>query len=86
MRILINQLKNIGDVLLATTAIALVRKKYPDAWIALMTVPRVAPFFKNHPLLDEVIPLEYQSKNSSFLSMLHMVKKSKNSILISVCL
>ena len=62
MRILINQLKNIGDVLLATSAIALVRQKYPDAWITLMTVPRVAPFFEKHPLIDEVLPFEYKSK------------------------
>lgn len=77
MRILINQLKNIGDVLLATSAIALVRQKYPDAWITLMTVPRVAPFFENHPLIDEVLPFTYQSKNGSFSSMLNMIKKIK---------
>ncbi|MGE4589609.1 MAG: glycosyltransferase family 9 protein [Acidaminococcaceae bacterium] len=77
MRILINQLKNIGDVLLATSAIALVKQKYPDARITLMTVPRVAPFFENHPLIDEVLPLAYQSKNGSFSSMLNMVKKIK---------
>ena len=77
MRILINQLKNIGDVLLATAAIALVRQKYPDAWITLMTVPRVAPFFENHPLIDEVLPFEYKSKDGSFSSMLNMVKKIK---------
>ena len=77
MRILINQLKNIGDVLLATSAIALVKQKYPDAQITLMTVPRVAPFFENHPLIDEVLPFSYKSKNSSFFSMLKMLKMIK---------
>lgn len=75
MRILINQLKNIGDVLLATTAIALVRKVYPDAWITLMTVPRVAPFFENHPLIDEVLPLDYKSKGASLSSMIKLTKE-----------
>lgn len=74
MKILINQLKNVGDVLLATTAIALVRRKYPNACISLLVLPRVAPFFKNHPLLDEVIPFVYESKGKSFTSMLNMVK------------
>lgn len=74
MKILINQLKNVGDVLLATTAIELVRRKYPDAWISLLILPRVAPFFENHPLIDEVIPFVYESKGKSFSSMLNMAK------------
>lgn len=87
MRILINQLKNIGDVLLATTAIALVRKVYPDAWITLMTVPRVAPFFEKHPLIDEVLPLDYKSKGASLSSMLNLIdeiKKRKFDVSISL--
>ena len=87
MRILINQLKNIGDVLLATTAIALVRKVYPDAWITLMTVPQVAPFFEKHPLVDEILPFDYKSKESSILSMMKMVaevKKRKFDVNISL--
>lgn len=77
MRILINQLNNIGDVLLATSAIALVRQQYPDAWITLMTVPRVAPIFAGHPLVNEVLPFAYQSKGKSFSDMLHMVDEIK---------
>ncbi|MGL5206911.1 MAG: glycosyltransferase family 9 protein [Acidaminococcaceae bacterium] len=75
MKILINQLKNIGDVLLATTAIALVKKVYPDAWITLMTVPRVAPFFENHPLIDEVLPFAYKSKGTSLSSMIDLISE-----------
>ncbi len=74
MRILINQLKNVGDVLLAMSAISLVREKYPNAWISLLTVPRVAPFFQNHPLIDEVISLKYESKKNSLRIMWEMIK------------
>ena len=87
MKILINQLKNIGDVLLATTAIALVRKAYPDAWITLMTVPRVAPFYENHPLINEVLPLDYKSKGASLSSMINLIteiKKRKFDVSISL--
>lgn len=77
MRILINQLNNIGDVLLATSAIALVRQAYPDAWITLMTVPRVAPVFEGHPLVNEVLPFAYRSKDSSISSMWRMVQEIK---------
>jgi len=77
MRILINHLKNVGDVLLATTAIKLVRGKYPDAWITLMTVPHVAPFFEKHPLVDEILPFAYKSKENTIANMLAMVKEIK---------
>ena len=77
MRILINHLKIVGDVLLATTAIKLVRDAYPEAWITLMTVPHVAPFFENHPLVDEILPFAYKSKDGSVSSMLQMVKEVK---------
>lgn len=75
MRILVNHLKNVGDVLLATTAIELIRTVYPNAWITLMTVPHVAAFFQNHPLIDEVLPFNYKSKTNSFFSMLKMVRE-----------
>lgn len=75
MRILINNLKNVGDVLLATAAIKLVRESYPSAWITLITVPHVAVFFQNHPLIDEVLPFNYKSKDNSFSSMFKMVKE-----------
>ncbi|NCC01727.1 MAG: hypothetical protein EOM34_13835 [Clostridia bacterium] len=77
MRILINQLKNIGDALLATTAIELVRKVYPDAWITLMTVPQVVPFFEKHPLIDEILLFAYKSKESSISSMMKIVAEIK---------
>lgn len=77
MRILINHLKNVGDVLLATTAVELVRKVYPQAWITLMTVPHVAPFFENHPLINEILPFSYKSKGNSMSSMIKVVNEVK---------
>ena len=87
MRILINQLNNIGDVLLATSAISLVRQVYPDAWITLMVVPRVASVFEGHPLVDEVLPFAYHSKDSSIASMWRMaqeIRKRKFDLNISL--
>lgn len=75
MRILINNLKNVGDVLLATAAIKLVRDSYPNAWITLIAVPHVAVFFQNHSLIDEILPFNYKSKGNSFFSMFKMVRE-----------
>ena len=76
MRILINQLKNIGDVLLATSVIELLRQKYPDAQITLMTIPRVAHFFENHPLIDEVLPFTYKPMNGPFFNGGYVLKNN----------
>lgn len=74
MKILVNQLKNIGDVLLAMPAISLIRQKYPEAWITLMVVEHVAPFFSGHPLIDAILPLNYNSKEKNFFAMRKMVR------------
>lgn len=78
--ILVNQLNNIGDVLLATSGVALLKKAYPNARITMMVVPRVAELLQNHPLVDDVIVFEYKSKQTSWRSMWEMVKfiRSKN--------
>ncbi len=75
MRILINQLKNVGDVVLATSAISLVRKKYPEAYIALMVVPRVAPFFEGLLLVDEIIVYDYKGTDKGVLGTLRFAKR-----------
>lgn len=72
--ILVNQLNNIGDVLLATSGVALLKKAYPNASITMMVVPRVAELLQNHPLVDDVIVFEYKSKQTSWRSMWEMVK------------
>ncbi len=72
--ILINQLNNIGDVLLATSGVALLKKAYPEAKITMMVVPRVAELLQNHPLVDEVITFEYKSKQTSRREMLDIIK------------
>jgi len=54
-RILIIRTDRIGDVLLSTPAIRLLRKTYPDAHIALIVRPYTYPVVKNNHNLDEVI-------------------------------
>lgn len=72
--ILVNQLNNIGDVLLATSGVAILKKAYPNAKITMLVVPRVAELLHNHPLVDEVIAFEYKSKQTSWHNMWEMVK------------
>ncbi|MDU2063347.1 MAG: glycosyltransferase family 9 protein [Sporomusaceae bacterium] len=78
MNILVYSLVNIGDVILTTSAIALVRKAYPDAKITAMVRPDAASIMENNPLIDEVYIYQYKSKERSFSSIWKEVKKIKN--------
>jgi lipopolysaccharide heptosyltransferase II len=73
--ILIYSLVNIGDVLLTTSATALIRKAYPQAHITAMVRKESAPILQNHPLIDDVLIYTYQSKKISFADQLTFVKE-----------
>jgi len=55
MRILITRTDRLGDVVLSTPVIRLVRRTYPDAHIAFMVRPQNRDAVMNNPDLDEVI-------------------------------
>ena len=75
--ILVNALVNLGDVVLTTSAIALLRKAYPEAKITMMVKPVVRQAVENNPLIDDVIVFQYKAKGNSFGKMLGMVKDIK---------
>ena len=75
MRIIVNQLKNIGDMVLGTAAIGLLRQVYPDAHIAILVRPYVAPFFENHPLIDEVVSYDYKGQDKGLTGMGRMIRR-----------
>ncbi|MBI2095485.1 MAG: glycosyltransferase family 9 protein [Candidatus Omnitrophica bacterium] len=58
-RILAVRLDRIGDVLLSLPALAILRRRFPDAWISVMVRPSTREILEGHPLIDEVIPYDY---------------------------
>ncbi len=75
--ILVNALVNLGDVVLTTSAIALLKKAYPEAKITMLVKPVVRQAVENNPLIDEVIVFQYKAKGNSLGKMLDMVKDIK---------
>lgn len=75
--ILVNALVNLGDVVLTTSAIALLKKAYPDARITILVKPVVRQAVDNNPLIDEVIVFKYKAKDNSLGKMVEMVKEIK---------
>jgi len=53
-RILVCQLRQIGDVLLATPSIRLLKEKYPMAQIPILTEKKCLPVLENNPHINKV--------------------------------
>ncbi len=76
--ILVNALVNLGDVVLTTSAIALLKKAYPQAKITMLVKPVVREAVENNPLIDEVMVFQYKARDNSIGKMLGMVKNIKS--------
>lgn len=72
--ILIHCLVNLGDVLLSTSAVALLRNIYPAAKITMMVRPAAAEIVKRNPVIDEVILYDYAAKDKSWKDTLAFAK------------
>lgn len=58
MKILIIQLRRIGDVIVTTPVIDVLRRQFPDARIEFLVEPAAAPVLDNYPGLDERLVFE----------------------------
>lgn len=76
--IFVNALVNLGDVVLTTSAIAILKKAYPQAKITMLVKPAVLEAVENNPLIDEVMVLRYKAKDSAVGMMMAMVKEIKS--------
>lgn len=70
--ILVHSLVNIGDVLLSTSAVALLKQAYPEAKITMMVRPSAAEIVQNNPVIDDVIIYDYQARHKSLRQTLAM--------------
>ena len=72
--ILVSALVNLGDVVLTTSALALIKKNFPSARITMLVKPVVADAVINNPVVDDVIVLDYRAKENSLSKMFSTVK------------
>lgn len=77
MRILINALSGIGDVLMFTPSLKLLREKLPDSRIdALVMYKSVLQLFRDNPVINNVFFIDFfkQSKLKSLKEVFHLRK------------
>ncbi len=72
-RILIIQLRRIGDVLMCTPAIRALRKTFPESFISFLTETESEPILRLNPYLDERIVLE-RNKYGNFFYLLKTIR------------
>lgn len=76
--ILINALVNLGDVVLTTSAIALIKRHYPEVKVTMLVKGVVADAVRNNPVIDDVIVFDYKAKENSLSKMKAMVKELRH--------
>jgi len=86
-RILISDIAHLGDVLMATALLPVLKSAYPEARIGLLVGSWSQPVLQNHPLVDEVHVLDHWmlnrarvSKREKFLHYLRTRRKALRQI------
>lgn len=78
-RILIIQTAFIGDVILCTPLIKVLRETFPDAFISFLLIPETQNVLENDPHLNQVVVYDKRKKRGlgSFLRIVTRVKQGK---------
>ncbi|MBQ6976939.1 MAG: glycosyl transferase family 9, partial [Selenomonadaceae bacterium] len=68
-------LVNLGDVILTTSALDLIKKNFPDAKITALVKAVVKDAVIENPVIDDVIIFDYKPRVSTFKQMREMVSE-----------
>jgi heptosyltransferase-2/heptosyltransferase-3 len=63
-KILLCQLRQIGDVILMTPLLELLKKRYPESAVHVLTEKKCLPVLENNPYLDRVWPIDKKELSS----------------------
>jgi heptosyltransferase-2 len=74
-RILVCRTDRLGDVLLSTPVISALRRKYPDAYIAMLASSAVKEALESNSMLDKLFLLDKDKKHKSWLAMLSLIRE-----------
>ena len=74
-RVLIHALVNLGDVVLSTSAAALLKKICPTVHVTMMVRHFAREIVTNNPVIDDFIIFNYKSKKKSYGDMWQMIKQ-----------
>ena len=79
-KILLINLHGIGDLVMLTPAITLLREKYPHAEIDLLVSEPAAPLFKDDPRINNV----FKFKNKKSFNSIRIIKQKYDTVLLFI--
>jgi heptosyltransferase-2 len=74
-RILLVRTDKIGDLILTTPVIEVMRKNFPNAYLAFLCNANTKEILKNNPYLDEILTLDKRGKDKGILGSLRFIFK-----------
>ena len=86
MKILVVRFKQIGDSVLASPICNTLKKTYPDSEVDYVVYEHIAPLFKNHHAIDNVISItkEEQKNPLKYIAKVWRVTRKKYDIIIDI--
>lgn len=76
-RILYIRTDRIGDVILTTPAVGVLKNNYPDVHITFLAREYTRPLLAQHPQIDEIITYQPEGKHKGFFGHLRLAKELK---------
>ena len=77
MKFLLIQLRRIGDVLMTTPSIRLLRESFPEAELTFMTEAPADQVLRNNPFLDEILLYRKAQTFSESISFFRKIRESQ---------
>lgn len=77
-KILVCQLRQIGDVLLATPSIRLLKERFPDARIDILTEKKCLPVLENNPHINHIWPIDKKALKNPFKALAYYARVGRN--------
>lgn len=81
-KILVIQLRQVGDVLLTTPILKILRDYYPHSHIAFLTEQMSAPVIKDNPYLDQVIVRNRQGSWQEDLALIRNIRRQRYDLVV----
>ncbi len=82
-KILLIRYSAIGDVVLATSIIELLRRNYPQSHLSMLVTQITAPIVEENPFLDRII-IYNRNKRFSYLKCVKVLRQERFDIIVSL--
>jgi len=75
-KFLIVRTDRIGDVVLSTPVLEVIKRRYPESWVSMMVSSYTKDLLKNNPWVDEIIT-DDQSGFKGFIKLVKLLRKRR---------